>query len=92
MQKPYVHHNSQPNGMDAFACRLCSNRFPDDTTLNLTYYGSAMKVGHSPGRGRGVFATEDIRKGNLVWRGETTAAFKSGVWVSLSDPSSEVRS
>jgi hypothetical protein len=55
---------------------------PEDATLNLTY-GSGMKVpfkiGHSPGRGRGVFAAEDIRKGTLVWYGENTAAFTSGV-------------
>jgi hypothetical protein len=55
---------------------------PNDASFNLTY-GSGMKVpfkiGHSPGRGRGVFATEDIRKGTLVWHGISTAAFTSGV-------------
>jgi hypothetical protein len=54
----------------------------NDATLNVTN-GSGMKVpfkiGHSPGRGRGVFATEDIRKGTLVWHGENTAAFTARV-------------
>jgi len=51
-------------------------------SLNLTY-GSGIKVpykvGHSPGRGRGVFATADIPKGTVVWTSDFTATFTNGV-------------
>ncbi|KAL3927127.1 MAG: hypothetical protein SGBAC_013205 [Bacillariaceae sp.] len=54
---------------------------PHNASLNLTY-GSGIKVpyrvGHSPGRGRGVFAAADIPKGALVWQSEFTATFTEG--------------
>ncbi|CAJ1945167.1 unnamed protein product [Cylindrotheca closterium] len=54
---------------------------PQKATLKLTY-GSGIKVpfrvGHSPGRGRGVFATADIPKGTLVWQADFTATFTQG--------------
>jgi len=54
---------------------------PQQATLNMTY-GSGFKVpfkiAHSPGRGRGVFATEDIANGTLVWSSEYTATFTEG--------------
>ena len=46
-------------------------------------HGSGMqvqyKVGHSPGRGRGIYATERIPKGTVVWKAEYTAAFSNGI-------------
>ena len=46
-------------------------------------HGSGMqvpyKVGHSPGRGRGIYAMERIPKGTLVWKAEYTAAFSTGI-------------
>lgn len=54
---------------------------PHQASLNLTYgsgFKVPIKVAHSPGRGRGVFAVEDIPKGTLVWRSEFTATFTEG--------------
>lgn len=55
---------------------------PSHASIPLTF-GSGVKVpykvGHSPGRGRGVFATEDVPKGTLVWTQEYTAKFIDGI-------------
>jgi len=55
---------------------------PKKATIKLNYR-SGMKVpfrvGHSPGRGRGVFTVDDIPKGTLVWTSEHTAAFETGL-------------
>ncbi|CAJ1945193.1 unnamed protein product [Cylindrotheca closterium] len=54
---------------------------PQQASMDLTF-GSGFKVpfrvGHSPGRGRGVFATTDIPKGTLVWQSDFTATFTEG--------------
>ncbi|KAL3936006.1 MAG: hypothetical protein SGBAC_008591 [Bacillariaceae sp.] len=39
----------------------------------------AYKIGHSPGRGRGIYATESIAKGSIVWKAEYSAAFSTGI-------------
>jgi hypothetical protein len=55
---------------------------PAIATITLNF-NSGMQVGskidHSPGRGRGIFSTENIKKGTLVWRGDNTAAFDNGI-------------
>lgn len=55
---------------------------PEASSIELEY-GSGIevpfKVAHSPGRGRGVFATSEIPKGTLVWTSKFTATFTSGV-------------
>jgi len=55
---------------------------PRQSTIKAVY-GSGMQVpyriGHSPGRGRGIYATERIPKGTVVWKAEYTAAFSTGI-------------
>lgn len=54
---------------------------PEKATIQATAgsgYRKAYKVKHSPGRGRGVFALEDIPKGSLIWTTEYTAWFEEG--------------
>ncbi|CAJ1945210.1 unnamed protein product [Cylindrotheca closterium] len=53
----------------------------ENATIETTYESGIMvpfKIGHSPGRGRGVFVIEDVAKGTLVWTGENTGAFTTG--------------
>ncbi|KAL3931822.1 MAG: hypothetical protein SGBAC_011131 [Bacillariaceae sp.] len=54
---------------------------PEKATIQATN-GSGFKVqykvAHSPGRGRGVFATENIPKGSLLWTTDYTAWFDQG--------------
>jgi hypothetical protein len=55
---------------------------PAEATITLNF-NSGMQVGskidHSPGRGRGIFSTENIEKGTLVWRGDNIAGFYTGL-------------
>ncbi|KAL3939559.1 MAG: hypothetical protein SGBAC_005746 [Bacillariaceae sp.] len=54
---------------------------PRKASIQLSYgsgFRVPIKVGHSPGRGRGVFATTDIPKGTLVWASVFTATFEEG--------------
>lgn len=54
---------------------------PRRASIKLSY-GSGFKVpiiiGHSPGRGRGVFSTGNISKGTLIWQSYFTATFSEG--------------
>merc|ERR1711935_826390 len=54
----------------------------EEASIDLKY-GSGIKVpfmvGHSPGRGRGVFATKDIPKGTLIWKSQFTASLDEGM-------------
>lgn len=54
----------------------------EESTINATYRSGIrvpFKIDYSPGRGRGVFAMEDISKGTLLWSGqEHTAALTTG--------------
>ncbi|CAJ1945168.1 unnamed protein product [Cylindrotheca closterium] len=54
---------------------------PRRASIKLSYgsgFRIPIKIAHSPGRGRGVFATTDIPKGTLVWTSDFTATFEEG--------------
>lgn len=57
------------------------NALGQKATIQATHgsgFRRPYRVAHSPGRGRGVFATEDIPKGALLWTTEYTAWFEEG--------------
>lgn len=52
---------------------------PNRSSIGSIDYESGMKVpfkvDHSPGRGRGLFATEEVAEGTVIWESRNTALF-----------------
>ena len=52
---------------------------PKRSSIGSRDYESGMKVpfkvDHSPGRGRGLFATEEVAEGTVIWESRNTALF-----------------
>lgn len=53
----------------------------ENSSINATYRSGLrvpFKIDHSPGRGRGIFAMDDVLKGTLVWSAQHTGVFTTG--------------